>query len=125
MNDKRPVNLDIGTIRLPITAYVSILHRVSGVVLFFAVGILLWMLDASLASEESFDSLKETLGSPFVKFIVWGILAALAYHLVAGLRHMVMDFGIGETLEGGARGAKIVLVFAVILIVFSGAWVWL
>ena len=125
VNDKRPVNLDIGTIDLPITAYASILHRVSGVVLFFAVGILLWMLDASLASEESFDALKETLANPILKLIVWGILAALGYHLLAGVRHMIMDFGIGESLEGGARGAKIVLLSAVVLVILAGAWVWL
>lgn len=65
MKDNRPVNLDIGTIKLPITAYASILHRISGVVLFVAVGILLWMLDASLASEESFNSLKQGLTHPF------------------------------------------------------------
>ena len=94
-------------------------------VLFFAVGILLWMLDASLASEESFDALKEILASPIAKLIVWGILAALAYHLLAGVRHMIMDFGIGETLEGGVLGAKIVMVGAVVLIILAGVWVWL
>lgn len=125
MNDKRPVNLDIGTIDLPITAYASILHRVSGVVLFLAVGILLWMLDASLASEESFNALKATLANPISKFIVWGIMAALGYHLLAGIRHMIMDFGIGESLEGGTRGAKIVLLGAIVLVILAGAWVWL
>lgn len=125
MKDNRPVNLDIGTIKLPITAYASILHRISGVVLFVAVGILLWMLDASLASEESFNSLKQGLTHPFFKLILWGILTALGYHLLAGIRHLIMDFGIGETLEGGARGAKIVLAGGVILAALSGAWIWL
>lgn len=125
MKDNRPVNLDIGTIKLPITAYASILHRISGVVLFVAAGILLWTLDASLASEESFNSLKHKLAHPLVKLVFWGILVALGYHLLAGVRHLIMDFGIGETLEGGARGAKIVLVGGVILAVLSGAWIWL
>lgn len=125
MNDKRPVNLDIGTMRLPITAYVSILHRVSGVILFVATGILLWMLDASLASQESFDALKSALTHPVAQFVVWGMLAALAYHLLAGIRHLIMDCGIGESLEGGVLGAKIVLIGAVVLIVVAGVWVWL
>lgn len=125
MNDKRPVNLDIGTIDLPVTAYASILHRISGVVLFFAVGILLWMLDVSLTSQESFDALKETLANPILKFIVWGILASLGYHLLAGVRHMIMDFGIGESLEGGVRGARIVLIGALVLVVLAGVWIWL
>jgi succinate dehydrogenase / fumarate reductase cytochrome b subunit len=64
---KRPVNLDIGSIKLPITSYVSILHRVSGVVLFFAVSILLYVFDASLESEQSFQSLKDCLSSPLAR----------------------------------------------------------
>ncbi len=124
MNNKRPVNLDISTIKLPITAYVSLLHRASGVVTFAGVAVLLWMLDASLASEESFGALKEGLQSPVCQFVLWATLAALAYHLVAGVRHLIMDLGIGETLEGGQTGAKLALVAAVVLIALAGAWVW-
>lgn len=125
MNKKRPVNLDIGTIKLPITSYVSILHRVSGVVLFFAVAVFLWLMDASLSSEDGFRSIQECLGSPLAKLIIWACLAGLAYHLVAGIRHLIMDFGIGESLEGGRLGAKLVLVIALLLIIGAGAWVWL
>ena len=125
MNDKRPVNLDIGTIHLPITAYVSILHRVSGVALFVISGLFIWMLDRSLTSEESFAALQGILTHPLVKLVLWGMLAALAYHMVAGIRHMFMDFGVGESLEGGVLGAKLVLVIAAALIIFAGAWVWL
>ncbi len=123
MNKKRPVNLDIGTIQLPITSYVSILHRVSGVVLFGAIAVFLWLLDSSLSSEEGFNAIKETLGNPLCKLVVWASLAGLAYHMVAGIRHLVMDFGLGETLEGGRLGAKIVLVVAAILILLAGVWV--
>jgi len=121
---KRPVNLDIGTIKLPITAIVSILHRVSGVVLFGVVAILLWMLDISLSGPEGFDSIRDCLTSPVAKVILWASLAALAYHLVAGIRHLIMDMGIGESLEGGRLGAKLALVGAVILIILAGVWVW-
>ncbi len=124
VKDNRPVNLDIGTISLPITAYASILHRVSGVVLYAGIAILLWMLDASLTSEESFASLKESLNSPLTQLLVWGTLAALAYHLVAGVRHLLMDMGHGETLEGGKQGAKMTLIVAAVLIVLAGVWVW-
>ena len=123
MNKKRPVNLDIGTIQLPITSYVSILHRVSGVVLFGAIAVFLWLLDSSLSSEEGFNAIKETLANPLCKVVVWASLAGLAYHMVAGIRHLVMDFGFGETLEGGRLGAKIVLVVAAILILLAGVWV--
>jgi|TARA_B100001093_G_scaffold262087_1_gene250505 succinate dehydrogenase / fumarate reductase cytochrome b subunit len=125
LNKKRPVNLDIGTIQLPVTAYVSILHRVSGVVLFGAVGLFLWILDSSLSSEESFNSIKEFMNTLIVQIIIWLSLAALIYHLVAGLRHLVMDYGYGETLSGGILGAKLVLTFSAILMLMAGFWLWI
>jgi len=120
----RPVNLDIATIHFPITAAVSLLHRASGVILFAGVAVLLWALENSLASEEQFNALKTTLSNPLCQFILWATLAALAYHLVAGIRHLFMDIGIGETLEGGQNGAKIVLFVAFIIIAVLGAWIW-
>ena len=124
VNSKRPVNLDLRTIQLPITAYTSILHRISGVILFVGIAVLLFALDRSLASEDSFEQVKACLTHPLVKLVIWGLLSALLYHLVAGIRHLVMDAGIGETLEGGKRGSKIVIAVAVVLIVLAGVWVW-
>lgn len=124
MNSQRPVNLDLRTIKLPITAYTSILHRISGVILFFGIAILLYGLDASLSSAESFDQVKACMAHPLAKLIVWGLLSALLYHLVAGIRHLVMDMGVGETLEGGKLGSKIVLVVSLVLILLAGVWIW-
>ena len=124
MNDKRPVNLDLSTIKFPVTAIASITHRVTGVAIFLALPILLWMLDRSLASPESFADLKELMTSPLVKLVVWAILAVLLYHLVAGIRHLVMDAGVGEILEGGRRGAKLVFIISVVLILLVGGWIW-
>ena len=106
VNSQRPVNLDLRTIKLPITAYTSILHRISGVILFVGIAVLLFGLDKSLASEEGFAQVKECLTSPLAKFVIWGLLSALLYHLVAGVRHLIMDMGIGETLEGGKLGSR-------------------
>mgnify|MGYP003532314826 CR=1 FL=1 len=124
VKSQRPVNLDIRTIKLPITAYTSILHRVSGVILFVGVAIMLLALDASLSSEEGFAEVKAYLNSPLAKLIVWGLLSALLYHLVAGIRHLIMDAGHGETLEGGKLGSKIVIAVSVVLILLAGVWVW-
>ena len=124
MNDKRPVNLDLSTIKFPVTAIASITHRVTGVAIFLALPILLWMLDRSLASPESFADLKALMTSPLVKLVVWAILAVLLYHLVAGIRHLVMDAGVGESLEGGRRGAKLVFIISVVLILLVGGWIW-
>jgi len=124
VNSQRPVNLDLRTIKLPVTAYTSILHRISGVILFVGLIVLLYGLDMSLASEESFEELKACLTSPLAKLVTWGLLSALLYHLVAGIRHLIMDAGVGETLEGGKTGSKIVIAVAVVLIVLAGVWVW-
>lgn len=124
MNDKRPVNLDIGTIDLPITAVASILHRISGVILVAGVAVLLWLLDASLSSEESFNALKAGADSFLCKLIVWAVLSGLIYHSVAGVKHLIMDMGIGETLEGGVAGSKIVFAVSLVLIVLLGVCIW-
>ena len=124
VNSQRPVNLDLRTIKLPVTAYTSILHRISGVILFVGIAVLLYGLDKSLASEEGFVGVKECLTSPLAKFVIWGLLSALLYHLVAGVRHLIMDMGIGETLEGGKLGSQIVLVVSAVLIVLVGVWIW-
>ncbi|EPJ2807464.1 succinate dehydrogenase, cytochrome b556 subunit [Pseudomonas putida] len=126
VKSQRPVNLDLRTIKLPVTAYTSILHRISGVILFIGLAIMLYALGKSLGSEEGFGEVKACLTSPLAKFVTWGLLSALLYHLVAGVRHLIMDMGIGigETLEGGKLGSKIVIVISVVLIVLVGVWVW-
>jgi succinate dehydrogenase / fumarate reductase cytochrome b subunit len=124
VKDKRPVNLDIGTMRLPITAWTSIAHRASGVFLFAGMAFLIWALDASLASPESFADLQDSFTSPLAKLVMWAVVAGLIYHSVAGVRHLVMDLGVGETIEGGTRGAKIVVVLSIVLILLAGVWIW-
>jgi succinate dehydrogenase / fumarate reductase cytochrome b subunit len=118
------VNLDIGTIALPLAAYTSILHRASGVALFVGVAILMWLLDLSLSSEDGFNQVKALFDSFFCKLVIWGVLAALIYHTAAGVRHLLMDAGIGESLEGGTLGAKIVFAISIVLIVLVGALIW-
>lgn len=82
------------------------------------------MLDASLASEESFNEVKRIADSFMCKLIVWAVLAGLIYHTVAGIKHLVMDLGVGESLEGGIAASKLVFAVSVILIVLVGAWIW-
>lgn len=124
VNSQRPVNLDLRTIKLPITAYTSILHRVSGVILFLGIVVMLFALDKSLASEEGFAEVQACLTSPLAKLIIWGLLSALLYHLVAGVRHLIMDMGVGESLEGGKLGSKIVIAVSAVVIVLAGVWIW-
>ena len=124
MNNNRPVNLDLATVKFPITAIVSILHRISGTVLLGGLLILIWMLDTSLSSEQGFAYLQEIMQKLHAKLILWAVLAALAYHLVMGLRHLLMDLGFGETLQGGKTTAAVALGLAIILMLLAGVWVW-
>lgn len=124
MQDNRPVNLDLSTIRLPITAITSILHRISGILIFAGVAVLLWMLQQSLAGEESFNQLKECLSSGLAKLVLWGIVSGVIYHFIAGIKHLIMDMGIGETLEGGKQLSVAVLIVAAIGILLAGVWIW-
>lgn len=125
MKKQRPVNLDLTTIRFPITAIASILHRASGVITFVAVGILLWLLGTSLSSPEGFQTAYSIVDNFFVGLILWAILTALAYHAVGGIRHLLMDAGhIEETFEAGKRSAKISFIITVVLSILAGVLVW-
>jgi len=124
VKDKRPVNLDLTQFSFPLPALTSIVHRVTGLALFVGVAILMYFFDLSLSGEEGFNTAKECLTGVFAKLILWGILSALLYHLVAGIKHLLMDLGIGETLEGGVLGSKIVIVVSVLLILAAGVWIW-
>lgn len=124
MKDTRPVNLDIATIKLPITAYASILHRISGVFLFVAIGVMIYALDLSLSSAEGFASVAAALDSMLVKLVVWAVLAGLIYHSVAGVKHLIMDMGYGETYEGGVLGSRVTFLVSAVLIALAGLWIW-
>ncbi len=124
MKAKRPVNLDLTTIRQPLAAISSILHRISGVIVFFGIAGLLCLLDVSLTSEDEFNAVQAAALSPVMRFLLWGVLSALAYHCVAGVKHLFLDVGVGESREGGPRGAQLVFVVSAILIVLLGVWIW-
>ena len=125
-HNSRPINVgfgDLASFKWPITALSSITHRVAGVVLFIGVAFMLYALDLSLSSEEGFISLKEMMVSPVGKIITWVLLSALAYHFVAGIKHLLMDMGVGETLEGAQFAAKTTLFFSAVLIALAAIWV--
>lgn len=124
MNSKRPVNLDLGKFHFPLPAITSILHRVSGIIIFVGVAFMLYGLQLSLSGEEGFSQVSELLNSFFAKLIIWGIMSALLYHLVAGIKHLLMDMGIAEELESGRTAAKITIAISVVLIVLAGVWIW-
>ena len=127
VKSNRPVNLSLSTVlavnmKSPV-AIASILHRISGVVIFLLIPVLLYVLQQSLASEAAFAAVKsDVLGGLVGGFLVFVALAGLIYHLVVGAKHLVQDFGIGETLEGGRLLATLALVLAGVLIVCALVW---
>lgn len=114
----------MATLHWPITSLSSILHRISGVMLFLAVPFCLWALETSLSSKGGFQQIKLMLQNGIASFILWAILSMLAYHIIAGIRHLLMDAGIGESLEGGVLGSKMVIVLGIVIAVIIGVWIW-
>lgn len=120
---KRPKNLDLFTIHFPLPAIVSILHRIAGVILFFLIPFVLWGLDISL-TPTGFDTMQQWLSNFYVKFIFLIIFIPFCYHLVAGIRHLLLDIGVGDTLKGGKRSSQLTLLISAILIIWVGIWLW-
>lgn len=121
---ERPVNLELTKFSFPLPALTSITHRISGVILFVGIAFMLYALDRSLASAEEFARVAVMMDAPLAKFITWGLLTALGYHLVAGIKHLLLDIDIGDSLEGGRLAAQLTVVAAVILSILAGVWVW-
>lgn len=122
--DKRPINLDISTIHLPIAAWASITHRISGVLLFVGIAGLLYLFELSLSGQAGFAEAQALLTSPLARLLLWVVLAALVYHMVAGIKHLLLDAGIGETLEGGPVAARLAIGISLVLIILLGVWIW-
>lgn len=124
MNNQRPVNLNLLTIKFPVHAIASILHRVSGVIIFFLIPIMLWVLQKSFVSPAFYVGMQTTLTTLCGKLFVFVFLGALLFHLVTGIRHLLMDMGVGETLPAGRYTSWIAFGCAAILILALGIWLW-
>jgi succinate dehydrogenase / fumarate reductase cytochrome b subunit len=121
---KKVSSLNLLTIKFPITAIVSILHRISGILLFLAIPLLLWVFSESLASAEQYASIKIALNSLTVKLILWFLYSALLYHLLAGARHILIDLSFGRSKQNSKITGSIVLVVAIIGSIGLGVGIW-
>ena len=95
--------------KLPPPGMVSILHRVSGALLFFALPLILWLFDLSLMSELSFARLVEVGSHWFVKLVLLVLIWAFLHHLVAGIRYLLLDLHLG--VEKSAARTSALAVF--------------
>ena len=124
MNKRRPVYLSMFQFAWPITALASIAHRASGIVLFAGIGYLLWLLDLSLSSQSGFADAQEVMAEPIPKLILVGVLAMLLYHLIAGIKHLLMDFHIGDSFAAASANSIASFVITAVLTLGMGVWLW-
>jgi succinate dehydrogenase / fumarate reductase cytochrome b subunit len=124
MKTARPVDIPLTTFAFPLAAIASITHRITGVLLFVGLAFLLYLLDESLTSPQGLDTARATLSMPLAKLLLIAIVATLIYHFVAGVKHLLLDFDIGDTVEGGKLGAQITIAVSAVLIVIAGVWLW-
>lgn len=120
MGKKQVVYLNLWQFHFPVTAIASILHRVSGVLLFLFVPAVLWALQKSLSSESGLMDIINIRECLPLAVILWAFLSALFYHLLAGIRHMFMDVGIGDSKNGGRLGAYLVIIISGLFAVLAG-----
>lgn len=124
MKKQRPVNLQLNTISFPPAAITSFLHRVTGVALFFALMFVIWAWATSVSSPEGFAFVQQQMAGPLGKFVAIGTISALTYHLLGGVRHMIMDMGYWEELQSGDISAKAIIAAWIILTILVGVVLW-
>jgi succinate dehydrogenase / fumarate reductase, cytochrome b subunit len=120
---------DLPTYRLPAAGWVSILHRVSGVLMFVLLPFILWMFDLSVSSEISFAKFRSAFNNGigfapgwFLKLVALSLIWAYLHHFIAGLRHLWMDVShAAVTKEFGTKSATFTLVASILLTLVLGA----
>lgn len=121
----RPVYLNVFAIRQPLPAIVSILHRISGALLFLVgIPLLLWLVQRALASPEAYAAAIAPLSTPIGKVVVLVLAWCYLYHLLAGLRHLALDLHIGIQLTPARSSAAAVLLLSVLLAIIVAVRLW-
>lgn len=124
MNENRPKYLALSQIRLPLPAMVSILHRISGSLLFLTLPLLLLMLQYSLRSIETYTQLAGVLHHPLSKLLLLIMLWAFLHHFCAGIRHLAIDLGYGVRLAQARASSKWGILVSLALTVLIGTRLW-
>jgi succinate dehydrogenase / fumarate reductase cytochrome b subunit len=118
----RPKYLSLGG--LPLAGWVSILHRISGLLLFLALVWLLFMLDRSLASEEGFEAMRRYAGLPPVKLALLALIWAYCHHFCAGIRFLFLDLDKGVDLASARLTSALVIAASLALTAWLGVLLW-
>lgn len=124
MASKRPKHLNLLKIKLPLPGVVSILHRVSGALLFAVIPLFLGVFQLTLTSAESYENVRQGLASPLAKLVLIGLAWGFLHHFFAGLRYLAMDMDYGLDLDKTRRSSQLVMAFSLGLTVLIGGWLW-
>lgn len=122
MKTDRPVNLNL--FPQPFAAIVSITHRITGGALFVGVAFALYTLDLALSSPAGFEQAVVLIHQPFPALIFFGLLFFLNFHIIAGIKHLLLDFHIGDTLPAARAGATVVVIGSLLATAGLGALLW-
>ena len=122
--NKRPKFLNLSEIRLPVPGFVSILHRISGFGMFVFAWAILWLLQLSLQSPQTFEAVQGFARGWVGKLFLTGIGWAFLHHFFAGIRFLLLDMHIGTDLASARRNSWAVLALSVIGVVILGVCVW-
>jgi succinate dehydrogenase cytochrome b subunit len=123
-NKKRPLWYNLSPLSLPLPGLVSILHRVSGALLFLGLVWFLFLLDMSLSSAAGFSRFKGYVDHPLVKLSLFGFLWAYLHHFCAGVRYLFMDLDKGVDLATTRKTSYAVLAVSLVLTAVIGAKLW-
>ena len=122
LREKRPVYLNLFQLHLPVTGWVSILHRLSGALVFLLLPFMVWGFALAQSNEADFARVAAYLRTPFAKLMLLVLLAGLAQHFFAGLRHLAMDAHWGTSLKS-ARLSSVIVMLATGGVILLAAWV--
>lgn len=122
---QRPKYYDLNLAHLPVPGLVSVVHRISGALLFFPViPALLYLMQATLGSEAQWLRWKGVLSEPAVKVVLLGFVWLYAHHFFAGIRFLLIDLHIGVALSPARASAKLVFALGVLSTILIGWRLW-
>ena len=125
VTDNRPFYLNLLKIHLPVTGYVSILHRISGLLMFLAIPFFVYLLDISVQGSEGYNRAAQILQMPLIQVLSLLLLWSIIHHLFAGIRFLLTDFDIGLEKKQATLYAWVVFFTEALVFVFIAIKVFL
>jgi len=125
VSDNRPFFLNLVKIRLPVTGFVSIFHRISGLLLFLAIPFSVYLFDISLQGDAGFNEMTGILNLPLIKIASVILLWSILHHFIAGIRFLLTDFDIGLEKQQAILFAWLVFIVEAILFIWLGMEIFL